>query len=476
MLTTAVFVAAVVVSVLSAAHALLTKRDPRSAVGWIAVCVGIPGLGAVLYWLIGVNRIRTRARKYQSHWRRLLPRRAGGTSEVLVGHMPEHLIPAAYAPLVHLAGAVTRRPLLPGNDLRVLYGGEEAYPAMLEAISRARQCVFLSSYIFAADSTGERFVSELAEAVRRGVDVRVLLDGFGQFYSWPRSRRLLRRADVPHAEFLPFSLWRSRLHLNLRNHRKLLVVDRLVGFTGGMNIWDRHLAADPSRRHRVADVHFRVEGPVVLQMEESFREDWAFATGHPFRPEDYAFVYDERPAVCRGVNAGPNEDFEKLQWIVLGALHAARKRVRIMTPYFVPAREIVAALNAAALRGVEVDVVLPAENNYPLVEWACRSLQPDMLEQGVRFWYQPPPFAHTKMLLVDEVYALIGSANLDTRSFRLNFEFNLEIFDDRVVAELAGFVDRTRAGSEEVTSEAAAGRGLGVRLRDATAGLLAPYL
>ncbi len=416
-------------SLLSAGHALLHKRDPRAALGWIAICLGLPGIGAGLYWLLGVNRIRTLARDWQG----------GGSDQFWqdsgISPPMAEAAPAAAAelrPLRHLADAVTRRPLLPGNRIEILHNGEEAYPAMLRAIGEAQRSVFLSTYIFDADGTGGQFAAALKAAAARGLDVRVLVDALGERYSFPPARRLLHGSRVRVVRFLPL-LAEGGIHLNLRNHRKLLITDGSLGFTGGMNIGDRHLA-DGDNPRRVIDLHFRVSGPVVGQMQQAFLEDWHFASREIVRP-------DPPPAplpgggLCRGISVGPNEDFEKLTWILIGAIGSARRQVRIMTPYFIPDRALISAITAAALRGVQVEIILPEKNNLPYLAWATRSYLWEMLKYGTHVYFQPPPFVHSKILLTDDQYALVGSANLDPRSLRLNFEFNLEVYDPTFTAD-----------------------------------------
>ena len=470
MLTIVVEILLALAGLLSAGHAFLYKRDPKSAWGWVAVCLMFPGGGAALYWLMGVNRIRTRAKGWVAEGRF---ERTGRPSE------PQPCVPPfcdeSIAALVRTGDTVTGLPLMGGHRITILHNGEEAYPAMLRAIDNAAERVYLSTYIFRNDAVGERFIAALTSAAQRGVDVRVLIDGVGELYTYPWVTPRLRRAKVRSERFLP--LVRRGIHFNLRNHRKLLVVDGLVGFTGGMNIGAHQLAEDSRNPHRVIDLQVAVEGPVVGQLEGTFLSDWHFVTGELRHPQSPGLpAAPAGHAFCRGISAGPNEDFEDLYWLVLGALGAARRHIRIMTPYFIPDRALLAALNTAALRGVRVDIVLPQRNNLPYVAWAMRAILWEVLQYGARVYYQPGPFVHSKLLAVDDVYTLVGSANLDPRSLRLNFEFNLEIYDRDTAASLTGHFDATRDRSREVTLAEMDGRPFPERLRDAAAKLFAPYL
>jgi len=365
--------------------------------------------------------------------------------------------------------------LICGNAVKVLYNGEQAYPAMLEAIRTAKETVFLCSYIFKADRTGQLFVKELGAAVERGVDVRVMIDAFGQYYALAKVRELLNEAKITFAIFMPPSLARS-CYLNMRNHRKLLVVDNCVSFTGGMNICDKHLAKIKNNTRRAIDLHFRFEGPVSNQLRDAFLEDWHFATDEKRIPREWPTAPIAGTACCRGISAGPNEQHEKLNWILIGALACAKSQIRIMTPYFIPTRAQLAAINAASLRGVKVEILLPEQNNLPYMGWATNAFLFELLEHNVHIYYQPPPFVHSKLLLIDDEYALIGSANIDPRSLRLNFEFNVEIFDDETVAELGDHFDQSREASRQVSLDEVDKRSLLLRLRDSFCKLFTPYL
>jgi cardiolipin synthase len=346
---------------------------------------------------------------------------------------------------------------------------------MLQAIRNAKTRVLLASYIFDSDKIGREFIDALAGAVERGVTVRVLIDGFGSLYSWPSAYRLMKRRGIPVARFLPPKLLPPSFYLNLRNHRKILIADGEIGFTGGMNIREHHMLAAPGR-HNVADVHFRLKGPVVQQIERVFRRDWQFSAGEPVHAPTTRSAEPTGQSLCRVIEDGPGENLDKLPMILVGAVAAAQKSIEIMTPYFLPPDELVGALQTAALRGVHTSVILPARNNLFYVHWATRNMLWQLLQRGVRIYYQPAPFVHSKLFIIDGEYAQIGSANLDPRSLRLNFELNVEIFDAVFVHSLVEYFETARSRSAEISLEAMDGRRLSAKFRDALAWLFTPYL
>ena len=457
-------------------HVVLHKRDSRAAIGWTGVIWLTPLVGPLLYFLFGVNRIHRKARRL----RRPLdqPRAADFPTLDPTDDETEPPCPGAehLGTLVRLVGRVTGRPLLPGNRIVPLYSGEEAYPEMLAAIRGAEQSVALGTYIFDNDQAGRTFVDELAEAVARGVEVRVLIDAVGSHYTWPSVVRRLRRRRVPVARFLPQLLPWYFPYANLRLHRKVLVVDGRVGFTGGMNIRQGH-DATLNPRHPIHDLHFRVEGPVVARLQEVFADDWEFTTGEPLQGERwFRKLADAGPVHARVVPSGPDDDFEKLRTTFCGALSCADESVRIMTPYFLPDAGLISALNVAALRGVKVDILLPQRNNLRLVQWASTAELWHVLGHGCRVWLVPPPFDHTKLMLVDSVWSLIGSANWDSRSLRLNFELDVECYDPELAAALDDLVRRKLEKAVPVTLADLDGRNILFKLRDGVARLFSPYL
>ena len=269
----------------TAVHALLFKRDSKSAFAWVAICLLFPVAGPLLYAFFGINRIRTRAKKLQEERSFRLEQDRQRTAPLDPFEVSYESLPDECHNIARTADAVTRHPLVSGNVISPMADGESAYPEMISAIDLAQNFVLLSTYIFQRDESGMRFVESLGNAVSRGVDVRVIIDGVGEFYGLPqRVGRLLKQRGVRLARFLPPKLVPPTLYVNLRNHRKLLVVDGRIGFTGGMNIADRHLAQSPEPPARARDIHFRFEGPVVGQLEHTFLDDWHFCTGDDTPP------------------------------------------------------------------------------------------------------------------------------------------------------------------------------------------------
>jgi cardiolipin synthase len=462
-------------SLVGACHAILYKRDPRASVSWTGVILLVPVLGVLLYLLFGINRVQRRAARLKRKRPPPGPMADGidCTKEALVGALGAEAV--NLTPIARLGVGVVGKPLLGGNEVTPLVGGEEAYPEMIRGIDQARESISLLVYIFEKDSAGEPFIEALVRAAARGVTVRVLLDDVGSAGTLRETEHALAKPGISIARFQPLRLFRTRF-MNLRNHRKILVVDGRVGFTGGMNIRQTHylLLKQP---HHEADVHFRFEGPVVAHLEAAFAEDWSFTTRETLLGEKWFPRLEPRgPVLARGIPGDPGGDQETLRWMIVGALACARTSVLIMTPYFLPDPALIAALNVAALRGVRVDILVPERNDNRLVEWACTSMLWQVLTGGCRVWLTPSPFEHTKLMVVDQAWSLVGSANMDWRSLRLNFEFDVECYDRALGEKLGKLIIQKRDRSREVTLQDVDRRPLGIRLRDGMARLFVPYL
>jgi cardiolipin synthase len=445
-------------------HVLAHNRNPGSAVSWIGLAWLSPVVGSVLYLFLGINRVRRRARTV-----------AAAVSDPAV-------VESSRAPpgCEHLAGLelaarrISRRNIQPGNAIAMLANGDAAYPQMIAAIEGATASVALSSYIFRADEAGHDFINALTAAHRRGVVVRVLIDGYGGGYLRSVTYRKLRHAGIAVDRFMHSVLpWRMPF-LNLRSHRKILCVDGRIAFTGGLNIGAENvLARHP--RHPVLDTHFRFDGPVVAQLCEAFAGQWYFTTGETLAgPAWFPGTEPIGDSLARAVTSGPDQDLEKIELLVLEAIGCARSSIQIMTPYFLPDDRIITALALAAMRNVEVDIVLPEHSNHPTVDWAMRAHIGPLLAAGCRIWTHAPPFDHSKLLAVDQVWCFVGSANWDMRSFRLNFEINVEVYHSALIGQVSAKIAANQ--TTRLTAADLERRPLPSRLLDNAAHLMLPYL
>ncbi len=453
-------------ALLASGHAVIRKREPRSAALWVLVIWILPAAGPVLYVLFGVNRVERRAARMR---RRKVRHRSASP-------LPAGEPGTRFAPLARLVEQVVERPLLPGNALDVLVDGAQAYPAMLAAINQARESVAMASYIFDAHGVGREFIDALSAAARRGVVVCVLIDDVDVRFSFSSAVKPLRRAGVGVAVFNP-PLFPARLHaFNLRNHRKILVVDGREGYSGGMNVDCRYLQPEaPERAFR--DLHFRLRGPVVAQLMEVFAEDWQFTCGEALRGRKwFPPLGPEGGIAARAIEAGPDESHDRLRWALLGGLNAAQRSVLITTPYFIPDSALISALGAAALRGVEVHIVLPERSDLPHVHWATFGQLWQVLEAGCRVHLRPGPFDHSKLMVVDGGWTLLGSANWDARSLRLNFELNVECYNAEFGAQMEGLLQARIAAARPVSTAGLRAQPLAVKLRNGIARLFVPYL
>ncbi|HEY0265501.1 MAG TPA: phospholipase D-like domain-containing protein [Rhizomicrobium sp.] len=462
----ALAVAYVFLSLAVTIDVLLKKSDVRGALGWIGLVWLAPITGSLFYFLFGINRVTRRATKLgrRDDFRQSLPPAAD----------PDTLPNVAL--LSDVSDKVTQNPLTDGNALDLLLCGDEAYPAMLAAIGGAKQSVALASYIFRDDAAGRAFADALVDAAGRGVDVRVLLDGLGAGYIYPAIFNRMRRGGVAAARFLHTWLpWRMPF-LNMRNHRKILVVDGALAFVGGINIGAENWAR-VNGRCTVQDVHFQVTGPVVRVVMDAFARDWSFTTGEELNSAIWWPKLEKTGQVfARGLRSGPDADIYRLELLLGAAITLAQKRIRIVTPYFLPDARLQFALLQAGLRGVEIEIVLPGRSDQRVMDWAMRGHLRFFRHIKAAIIATPEPFDHSKLCTVDGEWALIGSSNWDARSFRLNFEFDLECTDRDLTARIDAVIDGKIARGRALTPDMLAAEPVWLRLRNAAARLLMPYL
>lgn len=446
----------VLASFVAAGHALLNKRNPRAALGWVALILFSPVIGIFAYFWLGINRIRRRARRLRED------------REVLTDYSA--LVPGNIHSL--------RRPMLPDNYVECLLDGQSILRSVRETVRGAKRRICMSVYIFESIGVGAWLIDELGRAASRGVEVRVLLDGVGALYSWGSTRKKLEKVGVRVGVFLKPRLFPPLLHINLRNHRKILVADDELAIVGGTNVRNAYLLKPGQSEAAIRDMNFALRGPIVADVVRVFADDWLSTTKELMEiPDDAEYAGGSQVnAACRVTVDGPDNDIDLLSLAYQAAVGRATRRVRILSPYFLPPQELLSALQLASVRGVDVQVILPGVNNLPFVHWATRNMLSQLMRYGVRVFYQRGSFDHSKLLVVDDAYCLVGSANVDARSLRLNFEIGVEIESSDVVRQLNAHVDRCVARSTEVDVGDLNGRSIPARLRDAFAWLFTPYL
>lgn len=468
-------VLSVVFGTVAATHAAMTKREVRSALGWVGIIILSPLVGAMIYAVAGINRIRRaslisrRALELDEIWRSLslyaISRESVATQ-----------FGDRFGQMKLLGDKVTRHPLSSGNRIAMLSTGEETFDAMCQAIEAARHSVILETYIFDRDPVGLRVADCLIAAHRRGVVVRVIVDAVGARYSVPSIIGYLEEGGVPTATFNGQVIMGLRLpYANLRTHRKIMVVDGAVAFVGGMNIRAAFTGPDAAR-----DTHFRVSGPVVADILAVAAEDWHFEKGEVLLGPEWRVRPEEglpgTGTAIRAVVSGPDAHIETNHRMLLGAFSVAERSIRIVSPYFLPDTTFIAALNTAARRGVQVDVIVPSQNNLAIVARAMMGQFDQILREGCRVHLSGGKFDHSKLMVIDRQWCFIGSSNLDSRSLRLNFEIDLEIYDRVLAEQIEDRIDQRLTAAHQLTLAHLKARSLPNRMLDRLFWLGSPYL
>ncbi|CAN5493063.1 cardiolipin synthase [soil metagenome] len=424
----------VVSAVVMAVAIVQQRRSPAATIAWLLVLVMVPVGGWLIYRFIGPLRLE-RKKHLRRASREIMEEAVGGLTAI------EAASPAHREQLAKIAIAAGEAPPLRGVAVELFTEGEATYTAIAAAIEAAKHHVHLEYYIWAKDRLGTRLRDQLVKRAQQGIEVRVLVDGTGSSSNaggafW----KPLVAAGGKVAVFNPVSVvsWR-RKRMDFRLHRKTVVCDGLVGFSGGINITEaetREFAGATAWR----DTHARLEGPAVLVLQRIFAEDWLYAAGEELAFELGSPYFPVRPGpgaeIVQVVASGPDLDTFAIHKMYFAAINQAATRVWLTTPYFVPDEPMLSALVCAAMRGVDVRVIAPAKGDSRLVELAARSYFPELLDAGAHVYEYKPRFVHAKTFVIDDDIAIVATANMDNRSFRLDFEVATVIYGKRIAAQL----------------------------------------
>ncbi|MBV9881369.1 MAG: cardiolipin synthase [Gemmatirosa sp.] len=455
------------------------NRRPASATAWLLLVMLFPYVGLVLFWLIGSPKLSRRRRAQQRVIDAVIAD-AIARREVALDRVYDPPIPPRFEPFVKLAANLGGLPACAGNTVTLYPGYDDALRQMVAAIDAAERFVHVQFYILALDDTTEPFFAALERAVARGVTVRVLLDHLGS-RKFPGHHRMLARmtaAGIPWHRMLPVLPFRNAWNRpDLRNHRKILVVDGVVGFTGSLNVIDKSYLLAKNRRRGLSYVELVacVTGPVVIELAAAFLTDWHAETGELLGAREAAAVpVMTGRALCQVLPSGPAYETDNNLRLFTALIHAARHRLTIASPYFVPDESLMTAITSAAQRGVEVTLFSSEIADQLLVHHAQLSYYDELLAAGVAIWqYRSPVLLHAKHMTVDDDVAVVGSSNFDMRSLTLNLEVTLVAYDAEVVAGLRAVESRYLPHCTRVDLARWRTRSLGVRLVDNLARLTA---
>ncbi len=467
--TTIAAVSTVALQIYASGRAILRKSGVSSTLAWLLAIISFPVVGALIYLLGASPSIRRAARRQRPTARGLF---AGRRTVEALGEQIDH---GATGHVLTLACRLTGLPPTVGNRVRLLTSSKDAFQTIEEAVRGATTRVWAEYYIIKNDATGRRFLDLLIERAQAGVEVRLLYDAVGSLRIDPTRLEALAEAGGHAAVFLPVNPLRRRWSTHLRNHRKLVIVDDVIGFTGGMNVGDEYSGRGLRRGGRhFHDSHLAIEGPAVADLAEIFIEDWLFAAD-----EQLPGIAEPEPdgdCVTAIVPSGPDQVHNAHGMVYFTGIAAARERVWIASPYFVPDTATVRALVSAALRGVDVRLLVPARNDVRIVGAAARSYYPELIRAGVRVFEYLPSMLHAKRMVVDSAWGIVGSANVDIRSFRLNFELGALVIGSDFARTLERKYRTELRDSREVTAETLDALSLPGRLRDGVARLASPLL
>ncbi len=446
----------------------------EGTLAWIFFIVAFPGVGAVTYLLLAspsVKRTALRKRRSRASVRESLAARA------MADRTPNVEISALEESIIELATALAGFPPSVGNSVELLADSDRAFEEFEEAVRAAKKSIWAEYYIIRNDVTGRRFLDILAEKAREGVEVRLLYDAFGSLQINARGLASILAGGGKAEVFLSLNPLRRRWSVHLRNHRKMIIIDGQLGFTGGMNVGDEYSGRLRRRGgQRFHDSHLAIRGPAVGDLMQAFAEDWLFATEKPIDVPTAPAAIEGARSIVAIVQSGPDQEHNASGLVHFTGVACACERAYLTSPYFIPDQPMVRSLVSAAMRGVDVRLLVPRHCDVAIVGSAGRSYYRELLRVGVRIFEYRPSMLHAKTMVIDGAWGIVGSANVDMRSFRLNFELGALVIDPAFAGLLEKrFLDDLKQ-STEVTAEAWSRRGFFSRFRDAVARLLSPLL
>jgi len=450
--------------------AITRGHGVEGTLAWLFAILAFPGIGAIAYLLLAspsIKRTTKRKKKTIAALRKAIPR---GISDEQLREMPA-------ASIMRMAYQLTYLTPKTGNQIEILSGSVSAFEHIEAALKSAKKSIWAEYYIIQHDETGKRFMDILAAKAKEGIEVKLLYDALGSLSIDAEALKQIQAAGGKVEVFLPLNPFRRRWSMHLRNHRKIIVVDGDTGFMGGMNVGDEYSGSGRKKAdQRFRDTHMSLRGPAVFDLALIFAEDWTFATEAPLDPPAAPAEIPGAKSIVSIIPSGPDQEFNANAFTYFSGIATAREKVCLTSPYFIPADAIIRALISAAMRGVDVRLLVPRKNDIRVVGSAGRAFYPELIRGGVKIFEYLPTMLHGKTMVVDGKWGIVGSANVDIRSFRLNFEIGAIIVDPDIAKILEDKFNNDIANSEEITSAHISRRRFLQKLRYGTARLLSPLL
>ncbi len=447
---------------------LVENRNPVKSIAWILVLIFVPIFGFLFYILVG----RKFRKRHVISKRSLLINKKNNTADLT--ELPNMNLSDQQRSIATLAYKNSDAPLHENNDIKIFTQATELYDSILEDLKKARHHIHMEYYIFLADKIGQKVMDVLKEKAKEGIVVRVIIDDVGSWKLRKKKINELRNSGIEVQSFLEVGLPYINSRVNYRNHRKIIVIDGLVGYTGGFNIADRYLEGLSWGPWR--DTHIRMEGSAVLGLQKNFLMDWFFVKRELI--EDIAYYPAQGKkgdCLAQIVISGPDMVWESVMQIFAKAFMEAKRRIYIETPYFLPPESLITALQTAALCGIDVRIILPMKSDAKITLYSTFSYLDQMLKAGIKVYLYQAGFIHSKIVVTDDI-AIIGSANMDFRSFEQNFELNAIMYDAKIAQQMVDIYENDLKSSLEIKKEEWATRRFGQKIKESLARLFSPLL
>jgi cardiolipin synthase A/B len=470
----------VIILVLVCLRIVYDTRSNTKTLAYLIAAVFLPFLGIIFYFTLGINYRKRKLYDWKEMQDNLMlgkmkNSRIAYTEETLAN---SNALPDEHQELARLLLKDLRSPLTRKNKVKVLLNGENKFPEMLEAMRNAKQHIHIEYYIFEDDEIGRQMEEMMIQKVREGVVVRLIYDDFG---SRPIRKKMVARLKAAGVQAFPFYKIRFILfanRFNYRNHRKIVVIDGYTAFTGGINVSDKYINNKAGQLYW-RDTHIRIDGPGVFYLQYLFLSDWNFCTGEQLQPDDFLSIRKDLHKEDKLIQisaSGPDSDAPSIMFSILQAIYLAEKEILITTPYFIPGESVMDALCVAARSGLSVKLLVPGVSDIKVVNAAAKSYYEELMMAGVEIYLYQKGFVHAKTLVADGKLSILGSANMDYRSFELNFEVNTVIYDRPFAETMRNVFYDDIKDSEKIDPEAWCQRAAWRLLGEKVARLLAPLM